>query len=159
MPSGALPPVRILAPLLDRVVDQLDHLVAAFGVDQRPERDAVVEAVAHLQRLHLRGELLGERVVHLLVHVEAVGRGAGLAHVAHLGDHGALDRGVDVGVLEDDERRVAAELHRRLDDVVGGAVQELAADLGRAGEGDDAHARIVQHGARPPRRSGATGGR
>ena len=110
-----------------------------------PSVDAVVEAVAHLQRAHLGGELLGELVVHLLVHVEAVRRRAGLAHVAHLGDHRAVDRGIDIGVLEHDERRVAAELHRRLDDVVGGFVQQLAADLGRAGERDDAHARIVQH--------------
>ena len=116
-----------LRALLHRVVDQLDHLVAAFLVDQRPERDAVVEAVAHLERAHLGGELLGELVVHLLVHVEAVRRRAGLAHVAHLGDHRALDRGVDVGVVEHDEGRVAAELHRGLHHVVGGLVQQLAA--------------------------------
>ncbi len=48
----------------------------------------------------------------LLVDVEAVGGGAGLAHVAHLGDHRAFDRSIDVGVVEHDEGRVAAELHR-----------------------------------------------
>ena len=146
-------PVRRLAAgqhfgaLCHRVVDQLDHLVAAFFVDQRAERDALVEAVAHLERRHLVGELFGEFVVHLLVHIEAVRRRAGLAHVAHLGDHRALDRGVDVGVLEHDERRVAAQFHRGLDDIVGGLMQQLAADLGRAGERHHAHARIVQHRA------------
>ena len=44
--------------------------------------------------------------------VEAVGGRARLADVAHLGDHRALDGGVDVGVGEDEERRVAAQLHR-----------------------------------------------
>ena len=128
------------------VIDQRDDLVAAFLVDQRPEGDALIEAVAHLQRGHPGGQLLGERVLHRLVDVEAVGGGAGLAHVAHLGDHGAIDGGIDVGILEDDEGRIAAEFHGRVDDAVGGLVQELAADLGRAGEGDDADARVVQHG-------------
>ena len=109
------------------------------------ERDALVEAVAHLQSRHLGGELLGEFVVHLLVHIEAIGRGAGLAHIAHLGNHGAFDGGVDVGILEHQERRVAAELHRRLDDIVRRLVQQLAADFGRAGERHHADARIVQH--------------
>ena len=62
-----------------------------------------------------RGELLGDG----LVHEEAVGRGAGLADVAHLGEHRALDRGVEVGVLEDQERRVAAQLHRDAQDLLG----------------------------------------
>ena len=61
----------------------------------------------------LAGQLLGELVGHRLGDVEAVGRRARLADVAHLGDHRALDRGVEVGVVEDEERRVAAELHRR----------------------------------------------
>src|SRR5579871_1962546 len=101
-------PVRHLAPGEDlgafrhRVIDQLDDLVAAFLVDQRPDIDAVVEAVADLQRRHLGRELLGEFIVHLFVHVEAVRRRAGLAHVAHLRDHGAVDRGIDVGVVEHD---------------------------------------------------------
>jgi len=32
--------------------------------------------------------------------------------VAIFGDHRAFDGAVDVGIVEDDERRVAAELHR-----------------------------------------------
>ena len=146
-----------LRALADGVVDQLDHLLLGVGIDQRTDRHAVIEPIAHLQRRHLGGELLGKLVVHLLVHVETIGRGAGLAHVAHLGDHGALDRGIDVGVLEHDEGRIAAELHRRLDDVVGRLVQQLAPDLGRAGERDHAHARIMQHRAHHLARTSATG--
>src|SRR5664280_978850 len=54
-----------LGALLDCIGDQLDHLVAAFFVNQRSEIDAVVEAVAHLQRLHLVGEFFRKLVVHL----------------------------------------------------------------------------------------------
>ena len=70
------------------------------------------------------------------VHQEPVGGGAGLAHVAHLGDHRAVDGGVDVGVLEDEERRVAAELHAQPLQLVGGLPDQHLADAGRAGEAD-----------------------
>ena len=155
-PDGALPPMSTFAPLAVASSTSSSTLSRGVGIDQRAERDAILEPVPHAQRAHARGELLGKGVVHLFVHVEAVGGGAGLADVAHLGDHRALDRGVDVGVVEHDERRVAAELHRRLEHVVGRLVQQLAPDLGRAGEGHDPHPRVVQHRARPPGRSGAT---
>ena len=85
------------------------------------------------------GELLGDR----LVHVEAVGRGAGLADVAHLGDHRALDGRVEVGVVEDQERRVAAELHRGLQHLVGGLAHQHPAHLGGAGEAELAQAGVL----------------
>ena len=68
------------------------------------------------------------------MHVEAVGGGAGLADVAQLRDEGALDGGVEVGVLEDQERGVAAQLHRDAQDLLGGLGDQRAADLGGAGE-------------------------
>ena len=46
------------------------------------------------------------------MHVDAVGGGAGLAQIAHLGQHRAFDGGVHVGIVEDDDGRVAAQLHR-----------------------------------------------
>ena len=52
----------------------------------------------------------GERVVDPLLHIDAVGADAGLAHVAIFGRHGARHRGVEIGVVEYDERRVAAQL-------------------------------------------------
>ena len=48
--------------------------------------------------------------------------------------HRALDGGVEVGVVEDQERGVAAQLHRHPQDLLGGLLDQLAADLGRAGE-------------------------
>ena len=88
--------------------------------------------------------------------MEAVGGGAGLADVAHLGGHGAVDGGVEVGVGEDDEGGVAAELHRDAQDALGGLFDEGAPDLGGAGEGELARAAVAQqrldHGA------GVTGG-
>jgi hypothetical protein len=54
-------------------------------------------------------ERLGEVLRDRLVHEEPVCRSTGLAHVAHLGHHRARDGGVDVGVLEDQERGVAPD--------------------------------------------------
>ena len=69
---------------------------------------------------------------HRLVDQEAVGGRARLAHVAHLRDHGAVDGGGHVGVLEDDERRVAAELHGDPLEHVCGLADDHLPDRGRA---------------------------
>ena len=90
----------------------------------------------------LPASFVGELVRDRAGDVEAVRRRARLAHVAHLRDHRALDGGVDVGVREDDERRVAAELHRRPQQALGGLLDELLPDLGRAGERELAQPRV-----------------
>jgi hypothetical protein len=79
------------------------------------------------------------------VDIDAVGGGAGLAEVAHLGQHRALDGGVDIGILNTISGRVAAQFHRRFQHLVGGGMQQLAAHPGGPGEADHPHARIVQH--------------
>ena len=99
-----------------------------------PTSHALLGAAAHLQRAHPLGQRLGEVARHRLRDVEAVGGGARLADVAHLRDHRALDRGVEVGVVEDHERRIAAELHRHPQHLLGRLLQQRAADLGRARE-------------------------
>src|SRR5579883_141210 len=119
---------------LHRVLDQRFHLVAALCVDKRAERDAILQTVAHFERGHLLGELAGELVMDLFLHVKPVCGRAGLAHIAHLGNHCAFDGGIDIGVLEDDKRRIAAELHGGRHHIVGSFVQELAANFGRPRE-------------------------
>jgi hypothetical protein len=47
-----------------------------------------------------------------------------------------FDRAVEIGVVEHDERRLAAELERQLLAGAGGRLADDAADFGRAGEGD-----------------------
>jgi len=69
-----------------------------------------------------------------------------------LGGDGAFDRRVEVGVVEDDERRVAAELERELLDRVGALLHECPAGFSGAGEGELAHggigAQLAADGAR-----------
>ena len=85
-------------------------LVDRLHVDQRALHDAGFRAVADLHRCDLLRKFFDELVVDLVLGVEAVGADAGLPHVAILGDNGALDRRIDIGVVEHHERRVAAEL-------------------------------------------------
>ena len=134
------------APLPDRVLHQLARPSPRWSSSiSGPTCDAGIGAAADLQLAHARGQPLGEVARDRLGHVEAVGARAGLAAVAHLREQRALDGGVEVGVLEDQERRVAAELHRDAQDLLGALLDELLADLGRAGEGELARPRVLDH--------------
>jgi len=77
-------------------------------------------------------ELVGLRRVH----VEAVGRGAGLPAAAEFRGHRTLDRRGYVGVGGDHERRVAAEFHAGVEHPFRGLLEQHAPDAGRPGEGD-----------------------
>src|SRR5215469_7837944 len=55
----------------------------------------------------------------------------------------ALDRHLDVGVVKDDERRVAAQFHRGLLDRGGALLHQQFAHLSRAGEGQFADGRVL----------------
>src|SRR6266481_4037000 len=54
----------------------------------------------------------------------------------------SLDRHLDVGVVEDDERRVAAEFEREFLDRAGALLHQQFTDFGRAGEGQLADDRV-----------------
>ena len=152
--SGRPPPVTTVAPLATASRDQLVDLVDRLAVDQRPDLDAVGGAGAHRERRHPVGQPSRELLRDRRLDVDPVGGGAGLARVAHLGDHRPLDRGVEVGVGEDQERGVAAELHGDVDHPVGRLAEQHPADLGRPGERELADPVVVQHrrhdGARAP---------
>jgi hypothetical protein len=63
--------------------------------------------------------------------------------VPEAGVHGVLHRGFQVGVVEDDERRLAAELQRYGDDVLSGRCQDLAPAPHRAGHRDHRRDRMA----------------
>ena len=114
VPSSLLPPRTTSAPRGGRVGHvALDLLGRAF-VDQRPDLDAVLEPVADLQRGDRCLEAIEERVVHGVLDEDPIRRDARLAGVAELAHDRARDGRVEIGVVEDDEGRVAAELERDL---------------------------------------------
>ena len=145
-PLRRLPAGDQLRPLFDGLADQPADGLDRVGVDQRADIGAGGLAAAGRQRAHAPAEQVGELPGHGLVHEEPVGRCAGLTHVPHLGDHGAVDGGLDVGVLEDDERRVASQLHRQPLELVGRLPHQHLAHRRRAGEADLAQPLVGHQG-------------
>ncbi len=84
--------------------------------------------------------------MHGCVHVHPVRAHAGLPAVAELRGHEAVHRRVHVGILEHDEGRIAAQLQRELLERVRAAPRQVLAHGGGAGEGDLAHARVIEPG-------------
>ncbi len=113
-------------------LDLLDRLF----VDQRPLLHAGFRAVADLQLGGSSRELLDKRIIDAGLHEKAVGADAGLAGIAILRGDRAFHGALQVGVVENQERRIAAKLHRHLLHGRGRLGDQDLADFGGAGEGD-----------------------
>ncbi len=110
-------------------------------VRERPHPSAFVEPGAHFHLARFLEEAREEAVVDLLVQIEARGRYADLAGVAELEGLQQIGGAFDVGVFEDEHRRMPAQLHRRALHVLRGERGELLADRHRSGERNLAHDR------------------
>ena len=116
----------------------------AFHVNERPDYSTRLEPAGNLHGTGGLGEALGKGVVDAVLHRDPVGADAGLAGIPIFRGDRSLDRHLDIGVVEDDERRVAAQFKRELFDRAGALLHQQFADLRRAGEGqfvDDSPAR------------------
>src|SRR5215211_1331383 len=140
-------------PLAQGVFHEISDLIALVAVDEGADLDTLLGPAPDLHGVHALRELLGELVRDAAGDVEAVGSGARLPDVAHLGDYGALDRGVYVGVVEDEERGVTTQLHGDAQELLGRLGDELAADLRGARKRELAGARVGDE-----RSHGAAGG-
>src|SRR5690606_9844777 len=99
------------------------------------------------------------RLGHLVVpgpgHQEPGGDGAALPGVGRGGEGGQRGGRVEVGVVEDDEGRLAAQLEEHARQVLGGGGHDLASGGGGAGERDQVDARVGrEHGAQGVVRAG-----
>src|SRR5207302_618234 len=133
-----------LRPAVDRVGNERRHLVPGLLLDERPERHARLGAGADGHPTHPVGQTGGELLGHRLGDEEPVGGGAGLPAVAELRHHRPLDRLVEVGVVEDEKRRVPAELQRLAEAVFGRHGHEPPAGRRRTGERQLADFRAAQ---------------
>jgi hypothetical protein len=77
-----------------------------------------------------------EPLGNAFLHQDARAGAADLALVEPDGIDHAFDRRVEIGIVEDDEGRLAAQFQRQLLAGSGRGLADDAADLGRAGEGD-----------------------
>ena len=112
-------------------------------VDHRSLLGTFGQAVGHLELQDGGGEFGGEGVIDAFLNQQAIDADAGLAGIAVFRGHRAGDRRVEIGILEDDERRVAAEFHRNLLDRGGTLGHQHLADFGGPGESDFLHRRIA----------------
>jgi len=124
-----------------RVVDELLHRRHAPLVRERTHARALVESGADLHLARLLEEAGEEAVVDLLVQIEARGRHADLPRVAELEGLQQVGGALDVGVFEDEDRRMPAQLHRRALHVLRRERGELLAHRHRSGERNLAHDR------------------
>jgi hypothetical protein len=87
-------------------------LLDRFHVDERSDHRTRLEPVGDLHGAGGLGEALGEGIVDAVLHQNPVGADAGLAGIPVFRGDRTLDRGLDIGVVEHNERRIAAELQR-----------------------------------------------
>ena len=151
----------------DGVVDDGRGLLHRLAVDQRPEVDLALQAVAHGQGRHALGEVLDEFVMDRLVDQDAVRGQAVLSGGLELGRHRGEGRLPGVHVRPDDEGGVATQLQRDALHGVGTLLQQQPADPGGTGEGERLDAilaaqdprhlgRLAQHHVEDPGRNAGT---
>ncbi|MNZ63441.1 hypothetical protein D3C78_815870 [compost metagenome] len=117
----------------------LFDLGQSSAIDQRTLLGFTVQGAADAHGGNRFDELAGEGFVHAVLNEEAIYTNAGLPGVTELRGHGAFDRRIQIGVVEHDERRVAAQLQRDLFQGVGGLAHQQFAGAGRTGERQLAH--------------------
>ncbi len=121
-----------LDPLADQTLDAFE----LHRSDDRADVDRLVARIADAQRLHAGAELGVEGLGDALVDQQARAGAADLPLVEPDGVHHPFDRAVQVRVVEDEKRRLAAQLQRQALARPRRRLADQPADLGRAGEGD-----------------------
>ena len=122
--------------MVGQAVDHAGHVAELVGVVQGAVEDVLVVGHAGARAPGLLGERGEEVVVHARAGDDAGGGGAVLSGVEVAGAGDALGGGLDVGVVEDDDRGLAAELEVDARQVLGGRRSDLHARADRAGDGD-----------------------
>ena len=102
-------------------------LVVASLVDQRANIHVAVNAVTDGHFVDPLGKFFTKGIGHFLMHEDPVGTDTGLATTTELVGDEVVRRGVQIGVVEDDERRVATQFQGQFLDLLGGVDDQLAA--------------------------------
>jgi ParB family chromosome partitioning protein len=141
---GRSPPGRQLA--IRGGFEKRFDAFALLGGDERADLRLIARRIADDDRFSRGDEAGDEFIVRLALHEHAAARTAILPGVGE-NAHRRLRRGfLQVGVREDDVRRLAPQLEADAFDVAGGELHDARADLGRAGEGDFSHERMRNEG-------------
>ncbi len=96
---------------------RVHHLLNRLQLHRRNNRanvDCFIQRRTHAQRFHARADFGVKRFGHALLHQQPRPRAAHLPLVEPDRVHQPFDRGVKIGVVEDHERRLPAQLQRQL---------------------------------------------
>ena len=129
-----------LAPRSKASVTWLATLAATPALLSGPHGDLVLARIAEHDGARRRRQTLGERIVDLAMHENALRRRADLAGIDEAARCCRGRGAVEIGVVEDHDRSVAAELHQLR--LAGGAQADLLAGRGTSGEADGVGTRI-----------------
>ncbi len=125
----------------------IDHALDLVGLgagDQRAHLDVVaLGRVAPLDGLDRIGQVGHEPVVDLRAGDDPAGSRAILTGIPEAEGLEVLDDGFHVGVVEDDHRRLAAELEVDALDAIGGDLGDVLAGVGVAGDRDHPDLRMA----------------
>ncbi|NSX89162.1 helix-turn-helix transcriptional regulator [Agrobacterium tumefaciens] len=113
-------------------------------VDHRANGDARFRSGANAHGVDAIRQLLRKGVINAGLHQNPVGADAGLATVAEFRNQRAFNGKIEIGIVEHDEGRIAAQFQRQALDAVGSAAHQKRTDAGGAGEGDLAN-RLIGH--------------
>ncbi len=138
------PPQASVRALVAADADIVDVLVELLLVDDRADLRALLHGIVDVQALHALHQRADEAVVDALRHDEARGRRAALAGGEEGAVGGAFHRRLQIGVVEDDQRVLAAHLQLEAAEVLGGGFRHALAGRHRAGEGDGVDVRAVE---------------
>ncbi len=119
------------------------HPVALAGVDQRTEVHLLGPRVADAQPVGLGGQQVGVLLGHRRQHDVPAGAHADLAGVEERPPRAGRAGQVEVGVVEHDQRVVAAQFQRGPLEQAPGGRTDQAAGRGGAGEGDHGRVRVL----------------
>ena len=139
--------------LVDAGLDVALHPLLLALRDKRPDVGRLVGGIAHLQTGHHLRERVDDLVVLALADQNAGLRHARLPVVHQAGHLQMLDGVIDVGVIEDDRRRLAAQLEADPLELFAADRGDVPAGRRRTGERDLVHARMANQalaGLPPP---------
>ncbi len=118
-------------------------LVALGRIDQRSEMNFRIERIAEPDGLRARGQAVEELLLDAALHENARAIGADLAGRIEIAEERAADGIFHIGVVENDQGRLAAEFHGGVLHVRAGLCQHALAGRDRAGQRDLGDQRVI----------------
>ena len=125
---------------------QRRNAVVLHLIDDRANIDSLIQRRANAQRLHARADLFVEALGDALLHQQPRARAAHLPLVEPDAVDKAFHSGIKIGVVEDNERALAAEFERQFLTGIRRDLADDAANFGGTGECNLVDPRMLNDG-------------